>query len=203
MIKLTTDLRSISITHRDSEPASYVYACYERDIPFSTWTRGKPYDLACYSSPFSTYVDNSRVIKLERDAFYRLPEAACRALGVDEDICLVPLYVEMCHVPYVDFIEDSHGRAYAPELATDAACEQAHSTRLRYGSWTVCGLLRSEQAKEWVRFNEDEWRVFQSIGYACRGRDTSWLPLQEWGVTHFSFKGPLLPRPVEVSRETV
>lgn len=202
MTKLETDLRSIQIASKTGETASYVYAGYVNECPIPKWSPHTPHDLAPYSLTLPTFVTDVRVKRLEPGVFYRLPEAACRSLGSDESLSLVPLYVTIVHTPYVDFIEDEHGRAYVPNLAVDVDRETAHLSRLCYGSWAVCGLLRTEQAREWAGLGDAEWRIHSLFNKARDGLDPSWQPLRTNGSVNISFNLPLLRRPVEVSRET-
>lgn len=202
MIKLETDLRSIQITPKTGETASYVYAGYTRGCPIPKRDPHLPYDLAPYSLTLPTFVNDVRIKRLEPSVFYRLSDSACRSLGADESLSLIPLYVEIVHIPRVDFIEDEHGRAYVPNLAVGTDIEKTHRTRLCYGSWVVCGLLRTEQARRWAGISDAEWRVHSLFNRAHNGLDPSWQPLRTNGSVALSFKPPLLHRPVEVSRET-
>ena len=202
MIKLETDLRSIRITPKTGEPASYVYACYTRECPIPKWAPHYPYDLAPYSLTLPTFVNDVRIKRLEPGVFYRLPETACQALGSSESLCLIPLYVEVCHIPYVDFIEDEHGRSYVPNSAADVDAETNHLSRLCYGSWTVCGILRDAQARGWAGLGDVEWGVHSLFNRPHKGLDPSWQPLRAHGSVAMSFTPPLLRRPVDVSRET-
>lgn len=201
-VKLETDLRSIQVTPKTGETASYVYARYTSGCPIPKWEPHYPYDLAPYSLTLPAFVSDVHVKRLEPGVFYRLPDVACRALGSDERLSLLPLYVEIVHAPYVGFIEDEHGRAYVPNLAVGVDSKVNHPTRLCYGSWTVCGLLRTEQAREWAGLSDVEWHVHSLFNKAHNGLDPSWQPLRTSGSAALSFKPPLLRRPVEVSRET-
>lgn len=202
MIKLETDLRSIQITSKTGEKASYVYAGYIHGCPIPKWEPGCPHDIAPYSLTLPTFVTDVRVKRLEPGVFYRLPDAACRSLGSSESLSLIPLYVELAHTPYVDFIEDEHGRAYVPNLAVDVDRETARLSRLCYGSWVVCGLLRTGQAREWAGLSDAEWHLHSLFNKAHNGLDPSWQPLRTNGSVAMSFKPPLLCRPIGVSRET-
>ena len=202
MIKLETDLRSVQITSKTGDSASYVYACYTRECPIPKWGPRYPHDIAHYSLTLPTFVHDVRVKRLEPGVFYRLPEAACTSLGAAEDLSLIPLYVEIAHTPYVDFIEDEHGRGYVPPLATAVTEETNHLSRLCYGSWVVCGLLRTEQARDWAGLSDVEWRVHSLFNRAHNGLDPSWQPLRTNGSVSISFKPPLSFKAVEVSRET-
>lgn len=202
MIKLGTDLRSVQITSKTCETASYVYASYLHGCPIPKWDPHYPHDLAPYSLTLPTFVNDVRVKRLEPGVFYRLPEGACRALGSRESLSLIPLYVEIDHTPYVDFIEDEHGRAYVPNLAADVDRGTTHLSRLCYGSWAVCGLLRTGQAREWAGLSDAEWRIHSLFNKAYDGLDPSWHPLRTNGSVTIEFKLPLLYRQVEVSRET-
>lgn len=202
MIKLETDLRSIRIAPKTGETASYVYACYIHGCPIPEWGPRLPRDLAPYSLTLPTFVTDVRVRRLEPGASYRLPEAACRALGADEGLSLIPLYVEVEHIPRVGFVEDAHGRAYVPDPAVGVDGESVRLSRLCYGSWAVCGLLRTERAREWDGLSDAEWRVHSFFNKARGGLDPSWQPLRANGSVALSFEPPLLRRRVEVSRET-
>lgn len=207
MIKIETDLRSVQITQKTGETVSYVYACYTRECPIPQWAPCSPYDLAPYSLTLPTFVSDVRVKRLEPGVFYRLSDAACRLLGADESLSLIPLYVEIDHTPYIDFIEDECGRAYVPHLAVDVDRETIHRSRLCYGSWAVCGLLRTEQAREWARLSDAEWHVHSLFNKAHNGLDPSWQPLRARGFTTLAFHPPLSNRRIglireEVSRET-
>lgn len=202
MVKLETDLRSIQVTSKTGETASYVYASYIYGCPIPRWAPRSPYDLAPYSLTLPAFITDVRVKRLEPGVFYRLPDAACQSLGADESLSLIPLYVEIVYTPYVDVVEDENGRAYALDSAVGVDSETAHSFRLCYGSWTVCGLLRVEQAREWAGLSDVEWHVHSLFNEARNGLDPSWQPLRTNGSVALSFKPPLLRRPVEVSRET-
>lgn len=203
MIKLETDLRSIQVASKTGETASYVYACYTHGCPLPKWEPHYPYDIAPYSLTLPTFVEDARIRPLEPGVFYRLSDAACQSLGADESLSLIPLYVEIVHIPYVDFIEDEHGRAYVPNLAEGVDGGVTHLSRLCYGSWTVCGLLRTGQAVEWAGLSAVEWRVHSLFNKERNGLDPSWQPFRTNRSVAMSFKPPLLRRPVEVSRETV
>ena len=207
MIKLETDLRSIQVTSKTCGTASYVYASYIHGCPIP---KGRPrcsYDLVPYSLSLPTFIHDALIRRLEPGVFYRLPEGACRSLGADESLSLIPLYVEIRHIPYVDLTEDEHGRAYVPDSAVDVDRETAHLSRLCYGSWTVCGLLRTGQAREWAGLSDVEWRVHSLFNKAHNDLDPSWQPFRTNGTTTLTFAPPLSNRPVglireEVSRET-
>lgn len=202
MIKLETDLRSIQITSKTCETYAYVYACYTQVCPIPKWKPHFPYDLAPYSLTLSTFVNDVRIRRLEPGVFYRLSDAACQVLGSDEELSLIPLDVEFHHTPYVDFIEDDQGHARVPNLAAPATREVAHVTRLCYGSWAVCGLLRTEQARKWAGLSDVEWRTHSLFNKAHNGLDPSWQPLRATGSVALAFNLPILRRSVTVSRET-
>ncbi len=202
MIKLETDLRSIQVASKEGETASYVYAGYTRGHPVPKWAPHLPRDLAPYSLTLPTFVNDVRVKRLEPGVFYRLPDVVCEVLGGAESLSLIPLYVEIEHIPYVDFIEDEHGRAYVPNLAVGVDGEAICLSRLCYGSWTVCGLLQTEQARKWAGLSDVEWRTHSLFNKERNGLDPSWQPLRTRGSVTLSFELPILHRPVEVSRET-
>mgnify|MGYP000851348681 CR=1 FL=1 len=202
MIRLETDLRSLVTIPKGSETMSFLYACYTRDCPFPRWASDAPHGLAPYSQPLRTFVVDARIKRIEPGVFYRLPEAACRALGSNDELSLIPLDVEFHHSPRVVFMKDVYGRAYVPEQAADVDVEALHTTRLRYGSWVVCGLLRTEQASAWANLSDVEWFVYSTFNRARNGLDPSWQPLRRHGPTVLAFDPPLLDRAIEVSRET-
>lgn len=202
-VQLETDLRSVRITSKTGETASYVYACYTHGCPIPKRTPRSPYDLAHYSLTLPTFINDARVKRLEPGVFYRLSGSACQSLGSSESLSLLPLYVEIDHTPRVDFVEDVCGRAYVPPSAVGVDEERVHRSRLCYGSWAVCGLLRTEQAGEWASLSDAEWFVHSFFNKARNGLDPSWLPLRTNGSVSISFELPSLRRPVEVSRETV
>lgn len=203
MVKLETDLRSIQITPKTGETASYVYASYIHGCPIPKWKPRCPYDLVPYSLTLPTFVHDVRADRLEPGVFYRLPEAACRSLGAAEELSIIPLYVEIGHTPYVDFVEDEHGRAYVPYSAACADREAIHLSRLCYGSWVVCGLLRTGQAREWAGLSDVGWRVRSLFNGARDGLDPAWQPLRARGTTTIAFAPPLLTRPIGLTREEV
>lgn len=203
MIKLETDLRSVQITSKTNETASYVYASYLYRCPIPRWKNRPPYDLTSYSLTLHTFICDVYIKRLEPGVFYRLPDAACPSLGARESLSLIPLHVEFVHSPYVDFVEDEHGRAYAPDPAVDADKETTRISRLCYGSWAVCGLLPADRAREWAGLSDVEWRVHSLFNKAHDGLDPSWQPLRTNGPAAISFEPPLLRKPIAVSRETV
>jgi hypothetical protein len=184
------------------ETASYVYASYTHGCRIPKWKPCFPHDLAPYSLTLPTFVNDVRVKRLEPGVLYRLSDAACWSLGANESLSLIPLYVEIDHTPYIDFIEDEHGRAYVPNLAEAVDNNATHRSRLCYGSWVVCGLLRTDQARRWAGLSDIEWRVHSLFNRARDGLDPSWQPLRTHGPVAISFKLPLLTRPVKVYRET-
>lgn len=202
MIKLETDLRSLLITTKGGEAKSFLYACYTRDCPFPKWVSAAPHSLVPDSQPLRTFVDDVRIKRIEPGVIYRMPEAACRALGSNEDLSLIPLDVEFIHYPRVAFIEDVYGRAFVPDRAAGVDVEARRTTRLRYGSWVVCGLLRTEQASKWANLDDVEWHVHSTFNRAPNGLNPSWQPFRRYGHTAIAFDQPLLTRAVEVSRET-
>lgn len=202
MIKLETDLRSVQITPKTGESASYVYASYTRDCPIPIWKPRLPYGIMPYSLTLPTFVTDVRVKRLEPGVVYRLSDTVCQSLGAEESLSLIPIYVEIVHTPYVDFIEDEHGRAYVPALAADVDGGTAHLSRLCYGSWTVCGLLRADQARAWAGLSDVEWHTHSLFNKARDGLDPTWQPLRTNGSVAISFEPPLLHGQVEVYRET-
>lgn len=203
MVKLETDLRSIQITSKTGETASYVYSCYTRECPIPKWIPRSPYDIPHFSLPLPTFIHDVSIKRLEPGVFYRLPDVACRALGADESLSVIPLYVEIAHCPYVDIVEDEHGRAYASDSVACTGGKTTHLSRLCYGSWAVCGLLRTGRAREWAGLSDVEWRVHSLFNKAHNGLGPSWQPLRARGSMTFAFQPPLLRRRVVVSRETV
>ena len=201
MIRFETDLRSILITTEGGEAVSFPYACYTRDCPFPRWAPPAPHGLVPYSQPLRTFVSDVRIRRIEPGVFYRLPEAACRALGSNDDLSLIPLDVEFIHYPRVVLIKDIYGRAYVPYQAADVGVEVRHTTRLRYGSWVGCGLLRTEQARAWANLDDVEWHFHSTFNRAHNGLNPSWQPFRRYGHMTIAFDQPLLNRTIEVSRE--
>ena len=199
MIKLETDLRRIHITPKNGEKASYVYACYTRIhlIP-----GGGFHSLMPYSQTLPTFVHDARVKRIEPGVFYRLSGVACRALGADESLSIIPLDVEIEHTPHVDFIEDGYGSAYVPHSTSGVGRRMVHRSCLSYGSWTVCGLLPTDQAKEWAGLDEALWRAYSLSDDEPSDLDPTWQPLWTTGSVVMSFEDPLLHKPVEVFRGT-
>ena len=200
MIKLETDLRSIHIASKNGEKASYVYACYTR---IQLILRGGFHSLMPYSQTLPTFVHDVRVRRIEPGVFYRLPDVACRALGADESLSIIPLYVEIEHTPHVDFIEDEYGSAYVPYQASGVSKRIARCSCLSYGPWAVCGLLPTDQAREWAGLDDAPWQTRSLFDEVLSGLDPTWQPLRTTGSVVMSFEGPLLYRPVEAFRETV
>lgn len=203
MFKLETDLRCLCVTPKTGETAYYVYACYTRECPTPKRNPHSPYDLVPYSLPLPTFIDDVLIKPLEPGVFYRLPENACWSLGSPEELSLIPLYVEISHIPYVDIVEDGHGRAYVSSSTTDARSEAIRLSRLCYGSWTVCGLLRTEQAREWAGLSKSQWFAHSLFNKARDGLDPSWQPLRVRGATTLAFASPLLYGTVRLTREEV
>lgn len=203
MPKLETDLRCLQITSKTGETSSYVYACYTHECPIPQWTPQLPYDIAHYSLSLPTFIHDVSITRLEPGIFYRLPEAACRSIGSTEDLSLIPLYVEISHIPYVDVVEDEQGRVYVPHLATDVCCDVTRLSRLCYGSWVVCGLLRTGLAREWAGLSDVEWRAHSLFNGAHDDLDPAWQPLRARGSTTLAFAPPLLNRPIGLIREKV
>lgn len=203
MIKLETDLRSIQITSRAGNTVSYIFSCYTRDCPIPEWTPHSPYDIAHYSLSLQTFVHDVSVTRLEPGVIYRLPDVASAMLDADEELSLIPLYVKIDHVPYVDVVEDEQGRIYVPSLATRVRRDVTHLSRLCYGSWTVCGILRTGQARAWAGLSDAEWRVRSLFNKARNGLDPSWQPFRTSGTVTLAFTPPLLNRSIELIREEV
>ena len=203
MIRLETDLRTLLTTSEGGETTSFLYACYTRDVPLPRCAPGAPHGLVPYSQPLITFVIDARIRRIEPGAFYRLPEVACRSLGSAEELSIIPLDVEFYHSPYTTIVEDDYGRAYVPCGAMDVDAKMFHTTRLRYGSWVVCGILRTEQARAWAALDDIKWHVHSTFSSVHNGLDPSWQPFRRYGHTTLAFDSPLLNRTVEVSRETV
>lgn len=202
MIRLETDLRSLLVTREGGETMSFLYACYTRDCPFPGWAPPAPPSLVPSSQPLRTFVNDVLIKRIEPGVFYRLPDVACRSLGSNEALSLIPLDIEISHYPRVVLLEDAYGRASVPDQAADAYVEALHTTRLRYGSWVVCGLLRTEQASAWATLDDVKWHVRSLFNKAHNGLDPSWQPFRHRGYTTIAFDQPLLTRAVEVFRET-
>lgn len=199
---LKTDLSSLEVVRGPfpgdiAQPSLYLQASYWSGcpLPHSSET------LHLGSRALLTHLLSSPIVKpAEPGVYYRLPLAACKALGVDEPLSLIPFLIEIEHSPYTGFVIDEEGRATPVGGAAD---NSVHTTALWGGSHTLCGLFRTETAAKWASLPPVVWRM--PIGLSLErsyGLDASWLHALNAGAVRLTCCEPLLSRPVEVYRET-
>lgn len=158
--------------------------------------------MLCLSSrTLLTHILSAPAVKpAEPGVYYRLPLAACEALGVDEPLSLIPFLVEIEHSPYTGFAVDEEGRA-APVGGT--ADNRVRTTALWGGFSVLCGLFRTDTAPKWASLPPEAWRMPRGLAAErLYGLDASWLDALNAGCVRLTYREPLLSRPVEVSRET-
>lgn len=199
---LETDLSSLEVVRGPlpgdtAQPSHYLQASYRSGCPLP---RGSE-TLRLGSRALLTHILSAPVVKpAEPGAYYRLPLAACEALGVDEPLSLVPFLIEIEHSPYTGFAVDGEGRA-AP--TGGAADNGVHATALWSGSRTLCGLFRTETAARWASLPSEAWLMPRGLALErAHGLDASWLRGLDAGSVRLTVCEPLLSRPVEVRRET-
>lgn len=199
---LKTDLSSLEVIRgplpdETVQPTHYLLASYQSGCPLPS----SPEALCLGSSALSTHILSAPAVKpAEPGVYYRLPPAACAALGVDEPLSLIPFLIEIEHSPYTGFAVDEEGRATPTSGEPD---NRVHTTALWSGSYTLCGLFRTETAAKWASLPPTAWRVPRGLGIErSYGLDTSWLYALNPGAVRLTHSEPLLARPVEVSRET-
>lgn len=200
---LKTDLSSLEVI-RDPFPGDpvrpfhYLQASYWGGCPLP---RGSE-TLRLGSCALLTHILSAPAVKpAEPGVYYRLPLAACEALGVDEPLALVPFLVEIEHSPYTGFAVDESGRA---EPTSGAADDSVHTTALWGSSSVLCGLFRTETAAKWASLPPDVWRMPLGLVLERRhGLDASWLHALDAGAVRITRSEPILSRPVEVYRETI
>lgn len=199
---LKTDLSSLEVIRSalpgdTVQPVHYLQASYWSGCPLPRSSE----TLHLCSRTLLTHILSAPFVKpAEPGIYYRLPLAACEALGVNEPLSLIPLLLEIEHSPYTGFAVDEEGRATPTGGVAD---NSVHTTSLWSGSHTLCGLFRTETAAKWAALPPDVWRVPCGLAIErAHGLDSSWLNALNAGAVRLSHCEPLLTRPVEVSRET-
>jgi len=185
---LKTDLSSFEVRRGEvGDTVHFALASYWTDCPLPyNGADGSPFALG--SQTLTTHILSVQSIRpWETGVHYRLPLAACEALCVDAPMSLIPFRIELEHVPY----------------AGSRADDRVYSTGLWFGSHTLCGLFTAETAKRWASVPPDTWRAVP-LDALCRpyGLDASWLDSLRPGVVRISRADSLLPRSIEVYRET-
>lgn len=199
---LKTDLSSLEVIRGllpgdTAQPSHYLQASYWSGCPLP---RGSE-TLHLSSRTLMTHVLSAPVVKpAEPGVYYRLPLAACDALGVDEPLSLIPFLIEIEHSPYTGFDVDREGRA----VPTDGTADNSvHTTALWGGSHVLCGLFRTGTAATWASLPPEVWQMPRGLTIErVHGLDASWLYAFNAGAVRLSHCEPLLTRPVEVFRET-
>ena len=198
---LRTDLSSFDVRRGENgSPTHFVLAAYWDRCPLPYGRDGGDC-IFLGSQPLETYILSVPSIRpWGTGVHYRLPLAACEALGVDGPMSLIPFRVEIEHTPFTGFHVDEHGRGTTTDGEAD---ERVYSTGLWYGAHTLCGLFPAETAAKWAAVPADAWRAMP-LDALCRSRslDASWLDPLRPGAVRISYGEPLLARPVEVYRET-
>lgn len=199
---LKTDLSSLEVIRiplpdDTVQPSHYLQASYWTGCPLP---RGSE-TLCLGSHALLTHVLSAPAVKpAEPGVYYRIPLAACEALGVDEPLSLIPFLIEIEHSPYTGFAVDGEGRA-APSVG--AADNSVHTTALWSGSSVLCGLFRTETAAKWASLPPEAWRMPRGLAIErAYGLDASWLCALNAGAVRLTSCEPLLTGPVEVYRET-
>lgn len=200
---LKTDLSSLEVVRSPfpgdaAQPSRYLQASYWSGCPLP---RGSE-TLHLGSRALLTHILSTPAAKpAEPGVHYRLPLAACEALGVDEPLSLIPFLIEIEHIPYTGFAVDGEGRGTPTSGAAD---NSVHATALWSGSSVLCGLFRAETAAKWASLPPEVWRVPRGLAIErLHGLDTSWLRALNAGAVRLTYCEPLLTGPVEVYRETV
>nr|DAK11226.1 MAG TPA: hypothetical protein [Caudoviricetes sp.] len=198
---LKTDLSAFTVSRGPGDdPTSFVIASYWAGCPVSC-----DRTVCClppFSAPLTTHLLSVPSVRpWEPGVHYRLPPGACAAMGLDGPLSLIPLRVEIEHVPYTAVRVDEHNRMV--QLGGEGD-ESVYSTVLAYGSHTLCGLFPTETAEKWAALPRLDWSL-SFVGALKRryGVDASWLRSLSPGPATVSYDMPLLERAVDVRRETV
>lgn len=199
---LKTDLSSFEVIRSllpgdTVQPSHYLQASYWSGCPLP---RGSE-TLCLGSRALLTHVLSAPAVKpAEPGVYYRLPLVACEALGVGEQLALIPFLIEIEHSPYTGFAVDGEGRAEPTGGAPD---NSVHTTALWSSSSVLCGLFRTETAAKWASLPPEVWRMPRGLALErAHGLDASWLYALNAGAVRLTCCEPLLSRPVEVYRET-
>lgn len=199
---LRTDLSSLEVIRNPfpgdvAQPVHYLQASYWSGCPLPR----SPEMLCLGPHALLTHILAAPTVKpAEPGVYYRLPLAACEALGVNEPLALIPFLIDIEHSPYTGFAVDGGCRAAPTGSAAD---NSVHTTALWTGSRVLCGLFRTETAAKWAALPPAAWRT--PLGLALErsyGLDTSWLDALNPGAVRLTCCEPLLTSPVEVYRET-
>ena len=199
---IKTDLSSLEVIQSPlpgdtAQPSRYLQASYWSGCPLPR----SPETLCLGSHDLLTHILSAPIVKpAEPGVYYRLPLAACEAIGADEPLSLIPFLVEIEHSPYTGFAVDEEGRAAPTGGAPD---NSVHTTALWGGSRVLCGLFRTETAAKWAALPPATWRMPRGLAIErAHGLDAHWLDALNAGPVRLSHCEPLLNRPVEVFRET-
>lgn len=200
---LKTDLSSFEVirTPLSGETAHsthFLLAVYWKGCPIPP----RPEMFTAASCTLLTHILFAPIVKpAEPGVYYRLPLAACEAIGVDMPLALVPYLIEIEHSPYTGFAVDDMG-CVAPTNGTPD--NSVHTTALFYGFYTLCGLFRPETAAKWAALPPEVWKMPRGLVFERKyGLDSSWLRPFNEGAVRLIYHEPLLTQPVEVYRETV
>lgn len=199
---LKTDLSSLEVIRSPLpddtvQPSHYIQAYYWSGCPLP-----RSFETLCLGShALLTHILSAPVVKpAEPGVYYRLPLAACEALGVDGPLSLIPFLIEIEHSPYTGFAVDGEGHATPTDGTAD---NSVHTTALWSGSSVLCGLFRAETAAKWASLPPEAWRMPRGLAIErAYGLDTSWLYALNAGAVRLTNCEPLLTRHVEVYRET-
>lgn len=199
---LKTDMSSLEVIRGPlpgdtAQPSHYIQASYWSGCPLPR--RSEMLHLG--PRTLLTHILSAPIVEhAEPGVYYRLPLAACEALGVDEPLALIPFLIEIEHSPYTGFAADRDGRATP---TGDGSDNSVHTTALWCGSCTLCGIFRTETAVKWASLPPEAWRLPRGLGLErSYGLDTSWLHAFNAGAVRLTHCEPLMARPVEVFRET-
>lgn len=199
---LKTDLSSLEVVRSPlpgdiARSTHYVQASYWSGCPLPPGSE----TLCLGSHALLTHILSEPIVKpAEPGVYYRLPLAACEALGVDGPLALIPFLITIEHSPYTGFAVDDEGRAAPTSGATD---NSVHTTALQSGTHTLCGLFRTETAAKWASLPSGVWLAPRGLAIErAHSLDASWLHALDAGAVRLSYCEPLLTRPVEVFRET-
>lgn len=199
---LKTDLSSLEVIRSPLpddavQPSRYLQASYWNGCPLPRSSE----TLRLGSRTLLTHILSAPAVKpAEPGVHYRLPLAACEALGVDEPLSLIPFLIEIEHSPYTGFAVDGEGRATPTGSAAD---NRVHTTALWSGSSVLCGLFRAETAAKWASLPPAAWLTPRGLAIErSYGLSTSWLDALNAGAVRLTHCEPLLTTPVEVHRET-
>lgn len=198
---LKTDLSAYTVFRGPSDDStSFIIASYWDGCPI---TRERTTScLPSFSGSVTTHILSAPSIRpWEPGAYYRLPLVTCEAIGFDGPLSLIPLRIEIEHVPSTAIHVDDYSRMIS---LSGEGVGRVYSTILAYGSHTLCGLFPTETAKKWAALPCTAWSLLFARAIERRySIDASWLRPLSPGFATVSYDRPLLERAVEVYRETV